>query len=376
MMPEACPHRPACPGCPHYGESGVDADALGLLRIVAAEMRVALDPVLEGEASGFRRRARLAVRGRASSPKIGIFEQGSHRVVDIPRCPVQHPRINAVARELRESMRLLGVTPYNESSHRGLLRYVQVVVERSTGDVQVVLVANDHAPASLEPLADELARRLEGRLQGLWWNGNTGTGNAILGSEWTLLRGRDAVEETIGGARVFFPPGAFGQSNLALADRLVDDVQARVAPGAVVAELYCGVGAFGLGLAQRGHEVRFNEVSPHGLEGLRRGLACLGEGAAARTTVVEGEASGAVSLLHGADAVVVDPPRKGLDEAVVGALVRERPGQLLYVSCNPRSLGRDVGQLCGGGFTLKRLTPYAMFPYTTHVETVAEFVAG
>ena len=222
-----------------------------------------------------------------------------------------------------------------------------------------------------------MARDLEGLLgadlQGLWWNGNSARTNTIFGAHWKLLAGAGAVEETIGGARVFFPPGAFGQSNLDLADRLVADLHSRVADGASVAELYCGVGAIGLGLLPRTRGLLFNEVSPQGLLGLELGLAALPEPLRARAGLVAGDAAEAASMLRGADCVIVDPPRKGLDVAVIEALRSSPPRQLLYVSCEPASLRRDVAALVGESrLGLLRLTPYALFPNTGHVETLAE----
>lgn len=371
--PADCTHRPPCPGCPRYGERGIDVDAAAILAELAGTSGAALDPVVEGAATAFRVRARLAVRGRAASPKIGIFQEGSHRITDIPSCTIQDARINQAARAIREAIRRTGTPPYADRPHAGLLRYVQIVVERSSGRVQVALVCNDASPDSIRPMAGVLATSLGSKLQGLWWNGNTERTNTIFGSSWQLLGGEEAVRETIGGAGVFFPPGAFGQSNLDLADRLVADVHGRVADDAVVAELYCGVGAIGLGLVGRSREVRFNEVSTHGLRGLELGLAALSESARSKAVVHAGEARSVTGIVRGASTVLVDPPRKGLEPEVVAALRAERPAQLLYVSCDPESLQRDAAELTGGGaFRLTRLTPYALFPYTDHVETLAE----
>ena len=369
-----CTHRPPCPGCPRYGERGLAALPAATLAELALRSGARLDPVIEGAPLGFRVRARLAVRGRAASPKLGIFQEGSHSIADIPSCTIHHPRINAAARAIRDAMRRAGVSPYADRPHVGLLRYVQIVVERSTGRVQVVLVANDATEQSLLPMVAALVPLLGDRLQALWWNGNTERSNTIFGSDWRLLAGEEAVRETIGGAEVFFPPGAFGQSNLDLADRIVADVHSRVTDDAVVAELYCGVGAIGLGLLERAREVRFNEVSPHGLRGLDMGLAALPRRTRAKAVVAGGDAAAVLAVVGGASCVIVDPPRKGLDDAVVAALRAEHPAQLLYVSCDPDSLTRDADRLAAGGaFRLARLTPYALFPYTSHVETLAEF---
>jgi len=369
-----CTHRPPCPGCPRYGQGGISASCIDVLGDLACRTGAVLDPVEQGEPLGFRVRARLAVRGRAASPKLGIFQEGSHDIADIPSCTIHHPRINAAARAIRDAIRASGTAPYAERPHVGLLRYVQIVVERSSGRVQVVLVGNDASEQSLLPLAGALVPLLGERLHSLWWNGNTERGNAIFGGDWRLLAGEEAVRENIGGADVYFPPGAFGQSNLDLADRLVGGIHARVDEDAVVAELYCGVGAIGLGLVAGAREVRFNEVSPHGLRGLELGLAALPLRTRLKATVIGGDVASALAMLGGATCAIVDPPRKGLEDAVIERLRDAKPSQLLYVSCDPESLRRDAARLVEGGvFTLKRLSPYALFPYTTHVETLAEF---
>ncbi|MFN2426942.1 MAG: hypothetical protein ABR587_10915, partial [Candidatus Binatia bacterium] len=338
----ACTHRPPCPGCPRYGERGLAPAPAETLASLAARTGAQLAPVIAGPPLGYRVRARLAVRGRSASPKLGIFQEGSHNIADIPSCTIHHPRINAAARMIRDAIRRAGVAPYAERPHVGLLRYVQIVVERATGRVQVVLVVNDTSEQSMLPAAALLTAQLGDRLQGLWWNGNTERSNTIFGTEWRLLAGEEAVRERIGNADVFFPPGAFGQSNLDLADRLVADVHGRVPDGAVVAELYCGVGAIGLGLLERAHEVRFNEIGLHGLRGLEMGLAALPLRTRAKAVIAGGDAAAALEIVDGASSVIVDPPRKGLDESVVAALRAARPKQLLYVSCDVDSLARDA----------------------------------
>src|SRR5689334_10846932 len=133
-----CPHRPPCPGCPRFGEPGIVPTVLDALAALARAQGLARPRVVEGEATGYRHRARLAVRGRATSPKIGIFQEDSHRITDVPRCVVHHPLVNAVAAAVKIAVRRTGVPLYGDASHRGLLRYLQVVVERATGTAQVV----------------------------------------------------------------------------------------------------------------------------------------------------------------------------------------------------------------------------------------------
>jgi tRNA/tmRNA/rRNA uracil-C5-methylase (TrmA/RlmC/RlmD family) len=332
---------------------------------------------VEGPATGWRRRARLAVRGRAASAKVGLFREGTHDVVDIPRCLVHHPVVNTVAAATKAAIRAAGARPYAEATHGGLVRYVQVVVERGSERAQVVIVANDDDPAATAPLARALEAELGTTLQSLWWNGNPLRTNAILGPHWHRFSGPEAVEETIAGARVFFPPGAFGQANLDLAAGLVADVAKWVPAGVAVTELYAGCGPIGLALLVRGATVAFNEATPDGLAGLALGLAALPADVRERGRVLPGPAAAYTAALRDADVVVVDPPRKGIDAEVLAALVAAPPRRLVVVSCSLEAFQREVAVLVGsGGMRLEALVPYAFFPFTAHVETLAVLGAG
>jgi tRNA/tmRNA/rRNA uracil-C5-methylase (TrmA/RlmC/RlmD family) len=223
---------------------------------------------------------------------------------------VHHPLVNTVAAAVKRAVRRTGVSLYGDTSHRGLLRYLQVVVERASETAQVVLVANDVTPDALAPTADLVRADLGAALHSLWWNGNTTATNAILGSRWHRWAGPETTVETIGGARVFYPPGAFGQANLPLADRIVELVHGWVPRDARVLEMHAGVGAIGLGLVARGQRVVFNEVSRFSLAGLNLGLDALGPDARRRAAVRRGPAADHLDAIADADVVVCDPPRR------------------------------------------------------------------
>src|SRR4029450_200073 len=138
-----CPHRPPCPGCPRFDVPGISPDAAQALATLCADAGLPSPVVIEGPPFGYRHRARLSVRGRAGSPKVGLFQEGSPRIVDIPRCLVPPPLVNEVAAAVKAAVRRSGAAPYADRAHRGLLRAVQVVVERHTGAAQVVLVRNN-----------------------------------------------------------------------------------------------------------------------------------------------------------------------------------------------------------------------------------------
>lgn len=372
-----CPHRPPCPGCPRLGAPGIPRAAHEALRTLADRAGIARPAVVTGPPTGWRHRVRLAVRGRARSPKIGIFQVGSHRIVDIPNCLVHHPLVNRVAAAVKDAVRRTGIPPYVEPAHRGLLRTVQVVVERPSQTAQVVLVGNGTEPDTLDPLATALRETLGSALHSLWWNGNPTVTNVVLGPLWHHWCGPEAVCETIGGAAVFFPPGAFGQANLPLADRLVEQVQAWVPPATDVVELYAGCGAIGLGLLERATAVTFNEVTTAGLRGLALGLEAAGPPLAARAQVIPGEAAALTTAIDRTAVVIADPPRKGLDPRLLEAFATDPPRRLVLVSCNLDAFLRETDVLCRAGrLRLTALAAYALFPHTAHVETLGRFDAA
>ncbi|MBW2712639.1 MAG: class I SAM-dependent RNA methyltransferase [Deltaproteobacteria bacterium] len=376
-MTSECTHRPSCPGCPHFGQPGVPAEVLEPLDQLCQEAEIERATLLEGPALGFRHRARLSVRGRTNTPKVGIFQLGSHQLVDIPRCPIHHPLINQVAQALRKAIRSRGTQPYIESSHRGILKAVQIAVERPSQSAQVVLVTTNETAEPIRELAVALQEELGEQLHSLWWNGNPQRTNSYLGPHWEKLSGPDALLDTVGNTSIYYPPDAFGQNHLALAERIVDEIQSWVPKDRRVAEFYAGVGAIGLGLVQDARSIVFNEVSQGGLAGLRMGLDALmaeAEPSKTKVRVLEGPADKALQGLVDAEIVIADPPRKGLDLPFIEALRAHPPERFIYAACGLESFLRDTRRLIADHcFELKQLRPIALFPYTEHVETLALF---
>jgi len=373
----SCPHRPPCPGCPRFGERGIAAGAQALLDQLARTHGLPAVIAVSGTVAGFRLRARLAVRGRMNSPKVGLFESGSHRVVHIPACSVQHPLINRVAAVVRRALVDARVSSYSDKAHLGVARYLQVVVERSSQTAQVVVVGNT---ATAEPFAAcfELIRaRLGAELHSLWFNSQRDRSNTILGPAFEHLAGPASVVERFGGAAVHYPPGAFGQSNPDVAQTLIEHVREAIPLGAAVTEFYAGVGAIGLSVAHRVGALCMNEVSPHSLQGLDMGLAGLEAIVRARTRVVPGPAGTVPEAAAGAQVVIADPPRKGLDPQLTRYLSEHPPERFLYVSCSVDSLLADTARLTlPGKLRLAGIAAFNLLPFTGHVETVARFEAA
>jgi 23S rRNA (uracil1939-C5)-methyltransferase len=373
----SCPHRPPCPGCPRFGEHGIAPGARAALDELARAHGLPEVAVISGQTAGYRHRARLAIRGRLGSPKLGLFELGTHRVVHIPNCSVQHPLINRVSAVVRRALVETRMTSYSDKAHLGLARHLQVVVERSSQTAQVVLVANSDTPAPLAACFDLIRERLGPQLHSLWFNGNLEASNVILGPEFHHWCGLPSVVERFGGPAVHYPPGAFGQNNLDIAQQIIEHVRVQIPQGARVAEFYAGVGAIGLSVLPKAGELRMNEVSPQSLHGLELGLSELDSAQRAKVSVFPGPAGAAASACAaaaGAQVVIADPPRKGLDPALTVYLSERPPERFVYISCGLESFLDDTAKLTSRG-TLKlvALTAFNLMPFTDHVETVARF---
>jgi 23S rRNA (uracil1939-C5)-methyltransferase len=282
--------------------------------------------------------------------------------------------INRVAGIVRRALVDARVTCYSDKVHLGLARYLQVVVERSSQTAQVVLVGNS---ATVEPFVEcfELIRqRLGPELHSLWFSAQVERSNNILGPEFHLHCGSASVVERFGGAEIHYPPGAFGQSNLEIAEQLIDHVRAQIPRGARVAEFYAGVGAIGLSVLPRVGAILMNELSPHSLHGLALGLDGLDTAERSKVHVVPGTAGEACLAAEDAQVVIADPPRKGLDSELTRHLAENPPQRFLYVSCGLDSFLSDTQHLLAGGkMRLAALDAFNLMPFTEHVETVARF---
>lgn len=330
--------------------------------------------VISGAPYGFRHRARLAIRGRVGAPKLGMFELGSHRLVHIPRCRVQHPLINRVAAVVRGALIDARVSTYSERAHLGLARYLQVAVERGSQSAQMVIVANSATSEPLTAFMELIRERLGGQLHSLWFNANQGRSNVILGDVFERWCGPASVVERFGGAAVHYPPGAFGQSNLEIAQAIIEHLREQIPQGARVAEFYAGVGAIGLSVLARVSALTMNEVAVQSLLGLDLALSALGPADQAKVSIVPGVAGGALAAAAGAQVMIADPPRKGLDPQLLEWLRAEPPERFLYISCGLESFIRDLARLTGSGrLRLCALDAFNLFPFTEHVETVARF---
>ncbi len=371
MKTTVCPHRPPCPGCPSWNQTQEDPEKLLRLQALTASHGGQLLETLQGNSFGFRNRARLAIRGRVGNPKIGIFQAASHRIADIPSCPVHHPAINTSVAHIKDAMRTHRIAPYVEGPRLGLLRYVQLVVSLRTGQVQLTLVVTNKKDKELPRFMSTLTESMGPLLHSAWINENKGVGNAILGPDFDLVFGREFLEDNFAGRQLYFHPGAFGQSNMALAAEMVKWIDEEIPKQKSILEYHAGVGAIGLGLIENSMSYHANEISPWGLMGLQKSLD-QNPSWSSKSKIHVGMDHDFGSLTAHADVIICDPPRKGMLASLARTIAEAKAEKIILIYCGFESFLRDVEIILSQGvFQLSKIRPVALFPHTDHMEVVA-----
>lgn len=321
----------------------------------------------------YRNKAQYAVRpGQASGPQIGFYAKYSHQLVEVKECQVQAPATTQVVTKVHDWMQHHEVSAYNELSEQGSVRHLMVRNGVNSDELMVVLVVAEEPTAdALTQLIAEL-REIAG-LASVMLNINTYKGNRVLGSETRLLWGKEAIVDSLAGLQFAISAQSFYQINPKQTQALYQEALRLAAPQAdeVAFDLYCGIGTISLFLARHARKVYGIEIVPEAILDAKANAELNG---LANVEFIEGSAEQVVPQLYAqgvsADLVVVDPPRKGCDETLLATLVQMQPSRLVYVSCNPKSLARDLAWLTERGFSLEQATPVDMFPHTMHVEAV------
>jgi len=312
-------------------------------------------PHVSGKQSGWRTRAKLAVRGTPEKVKIGLFKPGTHEVEDLVDCPDHHPAINRALHLLREAP----IVPYNEQTLTGELRYVQLTVERSTQKVQLVLVSN--GKGRCENLLKGLNK---GDWHSIWVNTQEGSTNTIFGPTWDLQMGPRYLEQTLLGKSFYFHPACFMQANLDLFEEILLDIQNWAIAGQHLTEYYAGIGIISSILAEKCQSATLVEINPYAEECFQK------SGPPSHLQFFTGPTENYLDQLR--DILIVHPPRKGLDRKVLEALKETSLKQILYLSCNVETLKRDLEVLKSFGWKVKQAKGYHLFPNTDHIELLVD----
>ena len=319
----------------------------------------------------YRNKAQYPVAQKKGRAYAGFFKAGTHDVVENERCRILPPETDQVKMTVMDYVNQLRVPIYDETAHKGLLRHIYVRRGAVSGQILVCLIIN----GDRIPKAWELIERLK-KIPGfttLVLGVNTKKGNAILGDRFITLYGEGFIEDTLCGLQFRLSPRSFYQVNHHQAQRLYQAAirQAEITKEDLVLDLYCGVGTITLAMAGAAGKVIGVEVIPQAIEdakdnALRNGIEnaeffCGDAGKAALELQKQGISP---------DVIVVDPPRKGLNGDTIEALDQMNPRRIVYVSCDPATLARDVALLKERGFMLKNAQAADLFPRCAHVESI------
>jgi 23S rRNA (uracil1939-C5)-methyltransferase len=369
-----------CQGCPLIN---LDYPAQLQLKQVRVQSALAAYPGLKGipvhttwgaeHPFGYRTNAKLVIEKRRGIVRIGLYRRGTHEVVDIGNCPLHHPLINRIATVVREEIARQEIYVYDPQKERGLLRYLTIKISPSSGKAMVTFVTSERDYRQLTHLAKWLVKKVP-EVISVQQNVNTSSGNVVFGRETQRLLGVDDLLDQVGEVRLRIAPTSFFQVNNEQAARIYALVREWSTPTPLdsALDLYCGIGGIALHLARNAGHVLGIELAEEAVRNAREnarlnGLAnCrfqAGDAAELAEELPELVPPGAVA--------VVNPPRSGCDRAVLAALAACCPRSLVYVSCNPETLARDLDLLHGHGYRTLEVQPVDMFPQTGHVESVA-----
>ncbi|TWI54427.1 23S rRNA (uracil(1939)-C(5))-methyltransferase RlmD [Halalkalibacter nanhaiisediminis] len=326
----------------------------------------------------YRNKSQLQVAKRGNEVIAGLYAMNSHKLIDLTECMVQHKTTNKVTQVMKQILTDLNVSIYNERKHQGDIRTIVTRVGFATKEVQVVLVTKDKNLPRKEAIVAEIKRRLP-EVTSLIQNINGQKTSIIFGKETIHLDGEEVIEEKLGDISFALSARAFFQLNPQQAEKLYNLAKkaAQLTGTEKVVDAYCGVGTIGLWLADQAGEVRGMDVIEESIEDARANAKKHGysnmiyEVGKAETWLPRWVKEG-----WKPDVVVVDPPRTGCDEQLLQTIINVKPKRVVYVSCNPSTLAKDVERLRKKGYVVKSVQPVDMFPWTAQVESVTLLERG
>jgi 23S rRNA (uracil1939-C5)-methyltransferase len=375
-----CPIYKECGGCQlqHLSYEGQllakEKQVRDVLTRIGKLENVKVHPVLGmSEPWRYRNKAQVPVGEREGGLIAGFYQQRSHEIIDMEACMIQQEKNDEVVQAVKRICTKYGVTAYNEQRHKGTLRHIMARHGQVTKEVMVVLVTRTSELPNKEKIVKEIVESVEG-VQSIIQNVNSKKTNVILGDETRVLWGEEVIYDLIGNVKFAISSRSFYQVNPEQTKVLYDQAltYAELTGEETVIDAYCGIGTISLFLAQKAKKVYGVEIVPEAIADANRNAELNGIG---NVEFAVGEAEVVIPNWYKegivADVLVVDPPRKGCDDALLQTIIEMKPKKVVYVSCNPATLARDLRVLEDGGYTTLEVQPVDMFPHTTHVETVA-----
>lgn len=375
------------PPCPYFGRcGGCDLQHLSyseqleyktktvrdaLVRIGGIKSPNVLQTIGMDNPWRYRNKGQFPVAGEKGSEAVGLYASASHRIIDIDSCLIQHEVSDSIIAVFKDFMKRYGVPAYDEVTQRGIIRHIVSKIAFSTGEVMVIAVTNTDKLT----LSDELVAMLREQIPGLKsvvQNVNTESTNVVLGSRNKLLWGESFITDMIDNLSFRISPLSFFQVNPVQTKILYDKAlqYAGLDGTQTVLDLFCGIGTISLFLARRakfvyGVEEVLQAVKDAEVNAKLNGIS--------NVRFICGDAKVVFDKMPAdtkIDVVVVDPPRKGCEPELLDGILKLSPARVVYVSCNPATLARDLKHLAQGGYELIEAQPVDMFAHTGHVESV------
>jgi 23S rRNA (uracil1939-C5)-methyltransferase len=321
----------------------------------------------------YRNKAQVPIGEHEGGLIGGFYQQRSHQIIDMQACLIQQEKNDEVVKKVKEICSKYGVRAYDEQKHKGELRHIMARYGLASGEVMVVLVTRTHELTGKKKIIEDILASIPG-VKSIVQNVNSKKTNVIFGDETKVLWGEEVIYDFIGDIKFAISARSFYQVNPEQTKVLYNTAleYAGLTGEENVIDAYCGIGTISLFLAQKAQKVYGVEIVPEAIEDAKRNAELNGITNAefavgeAETVIPEWYENGIV-----ADVLVVDPPRKGCDEKLLQTIINMKPKKVVYVSCNPATLARDLRILEDGGYQTVEVQPVDMFPQTMHCEAVA-----
>ena len=324
----------------------------------------------------YRNKAQFPIQRVDGTPVIGFYKKKSHDIIPTDQCIIQHDVNDKIIKIIKTYIRAYKVSIYDEKTHTGVLRHLVTKVGFTTKEVMVVLVANGRKLPYLNELASVLKENIPG-FKTLVVNVNRERTNVILGNENRIVYGDGKINDNIGDLVFEISPLSFFQVNPVQTEVLYNKAleYANLGENDTVFDIYCGIGTISLFLAQKAKKVYGIEIVEEAIKDAKRNAQINNLD---NVEFYVGKAEEVVPKMYKqgkrANVVVVDPPRKGCDEKVLDTIISMQPDRVVYVSCNPSTLARDLNYLDERGYKCLEVQPVDMFPHSVHIENVALIV--
>lgn len=321
----------------------------------------------------YRNKVQVPVADKDGELIAGFYKKRSHSIVDMDHCLITDKVIDEIVQKAKQIAKDCDVAPYNEETHRGILRHIVARIGQNTGEVMVVLVTKTAELPFRKRFIAEITEAFP-QVKSIVHNINSKRTNTIFGEVTKTIWGRDVIYDNIGEIKFAISARSFFQVNPKQTKVLYDQAMhyAGLNGEETVIDAYCGIGTISLFLAKKADHVYGVEIVPEAIEDARANAEL---NKLDNVTFEVGQAEKIIPAWYDqgirADVIVVDPPRKGCDEALLQTMIDMQPKRIVYVSCNPATLARDLKVLEAGGFKTVEVQPVDMFPQTMHVECVA-----